>query len=201
MDTKVRERALAERQKSKGTSIRLDETASRALLAASKNTELVDANTRLNISEPKSAGAPIGSEEERTSKVYTTGRAAAGFTSTTLNPVTKHEMRALTEDEEREARYKRIKKKGYVKIFTNFGALNVEIHADQTPRTAENFLSLAAKGYYDGVSFHRSIARFMLQGLLPCAKLIDRNSSRRRGIRDMERDAQHRHNPCVSRRS
>ena len=35
---------------------------------------------------------------------------------------------------------------------------------DIVPRTAENFLGLAAKGYYDGTIFHRNIRNFMIQG-------------------------------------
>mmetsp|Transcript_10590 Transcript_10590/g.32411 ORF Transcript_10590/g.32411 Transcript_10590/m.32411 type:complete len:529 (+) Transcript_10590:52-1638(+) len=162
-DAKVRERALEEKRKS-GASVRLDDTAARALVSANGNSSLVEANARLNISAPKVVGAKKGSGADKTSKVYTTGRAAAGFTSTTLNPVTENEMRALTEDEERQERYKRVKKKGYAQIVTNFGALNAELHCDQTPRTCENFIGLALKKYYDGVKFHRSIPRFMLQG-------------------------------------
>lgn len=46
-------------------------------------------------------------------------------------------------------------KKGYVQLQTNLGNLNLEIHADFVPRTAENFLTLCARGAYDGLTFHR----------------------------------------------
>ena len=39
----------------------------------------------------------------------------------------------------------------------------MQIHCDQCPKTAYNFLALAASGYYDGVRFHRNIAGFMIQ--------------------------------------
>ena len=55
-------------------------------------------------------------------------------------------------------------KKGYVRLHTNFGDLNIELHCDRAPRTCENFITLAEKGYYDDVKFHRSIKNFMLQG-------------------------------------
>ncbi|MBI9071728.1 MAG: peptidylprolyl isomerase [Melioribacteraceae bacterium] len=47
---------------------------------------------------------------------------------------------------------------------TNMGDLEIELFAKQTPKTVENFAGLALNGYYDGISFHRIIAEFMIQG-------------------------------------
>ena len=49
-------------------------------------------------------------------------------------------------------------------INTNMGTIEIELFADQTPKTIENFVGLAEKGYYNGVIFHRVIADFMIQG-------------------------------------
>ena len=49
-------------------------------------------------------------------------------------------------------------------IKTNMGTIEIELFADQTPKTVENFVGLADKGYYIGVIFHRVIKNFMLQG-------------------------------------
>jgi len=49
-------------------------------------------------------------------------------------------------------------------INTNMGTIEIELFADKTPKTVENFVGLANKGYYDGIIFHRVIADFMLQG-------------------------------------
>lgn len=49
-------------------------------------------------------------------------------------------------------------------IKTNMGTIEIELFAAQTPKTVENFVSLANKGYYKGVIFHRVIANFMIQG-------------------------------------
>ena len=49
-------------------------------------------------------------------------------------------------------------------IKTNMGTIEVELFADQTPKTVENFVGLANKGYYNGVIFHRVIKNFMIQG-------------------------------------
>eukprot|EP00761_Pharyngomonas_kirbyi_P008535 gb/GECH01008547.1/.p1 GENE.gb/GECH01008547.1/~~gb/GECH01008547.1/.p1 ORF type:complete len:274 (+),score=96.72 gb/GECH01008547.1/:1-822(+) len=59
--------------------------------------------------------------------------------------------------------------KGYVRIVTNYGNLNFEIHCDKTPKAAENFLSHCENGYYKGTEFHRLIKGFMIQGGDPTA--------------------------------
>ena len=94
---------------------------------------------------------------------YTTGKAAASFTSTGLTPETSGE-RALLTDEEYMLRPKRVKIKGYARIETNFGALNVELQTETAPKAVWNFVQLAKKGYYKGVTFHRNIRNFMIQG-------------------------------------
>lgn len=94
---------------------------------------------------------------------YTTGRAAASFTSTGLTPETSGE-RALLTDEEYMLRPKRVKIKGYARIETNFGSLNIELQTETAPRAVWNFVQLAKKGYYNGVVFHRNIRNFMIQG-------------------------------------
>lgn len=90
---------------------------------------------------------------------YSTGAVAAGFTSTTMDRITVHEAAIVDEDE---IRYERVKKKGYVRLQTNFGLLNLELHCDQVPKTCENFIKLCAKGYYNNTLFHRSIRNFMV---------------------------------------
>jgi len=94
---------------------------------------------------------------------YTTGRAAASFTSTGLTPETSGERAVLT-DEEWMLKPKRVKIKGYARIETNLGDLNVELQTETAPRTVWNFVRLAQTGYYKGVAFHRNIKNFMIQG-------------------------------------
>ena len=56
-------------------------------------------------------------------------------------------------------------KKAYTaKIKTNRGEIVIDLHADKVPNTVNNFVALARDGFYDGVSFHRVIADFMVQG-------------------------------------
>ncbi|KAF7687255.1 RING-type E3 ubiquitin-protein ligase PPIL2 [Silurus meridionalis] len=92
---------------------------------------------------------------------YSTGRVSASFTSTAMTPSTTHEAEAIADDE---VRYQYVKKKGYVRIHTNKGDLNLELHCDKVPKACENFTKLCKKGYYDGTIFHRSIRNFMIQG-------------------------------------
>ncbi|MBR6906818.1 MAG: peptidylprolyl isomerase [Selenomonadaceae bacterium] len=49
-------------------------------------------------------------------------------------------------------------------IETNKGTIEIELFADKAPKTVENFVALAKKGFYDGVIFHRVIDDFMIQG-------------------------------------
>ncbi|MBA2793134.1 MAG: peptidylprolyl isomerase [Thermoleophilaceae bacterium] len=52
-------------------------------------------------------------------------------------------------------------------LHTNHGPVEVEFFDDDAPKTVENFRKLAADGYYDGLTFHRVIPDFMIQGGCP----------------------------------
>lgn len=49
-------------------------------------------------------------------------------------------------------------------IETNKGTIRFELLEQDAPKTVDNFRQLAARGYYDGVIFHRVIKGFMIQG-------------------------------------
>src|SRR3989454_4787893 len=49
-------------------------------------------------------------------------------------------------------------------VQTNKGTIKFELLEQDAPKTTENFRTLAEKGYYDGVIFHRVIKGFMIQG-------------------------------------
>ncbi|MFD1428940.1 peptidylprolyl isomerase [Lacticaseibacillus mingshuiensis] len=49
-------------------------------------------------------------------------------------------------------------------IDTTMGTITVALFPAQAPKAVENFIGLANKGYYDGVTFHRVIPDFMIQG-------------------------------------
>lgn len=46
----------------------------------------------------------------------------------------------------------------------NFGTIKVELYPDLAPNTVKNFIRLANRGFYDGLTFHRTIPDFMIQG-------------------------------------
>ncbi len=46
----------------------------------------------------------------------------------------------------------------------DFGTITVELYADKAPVTTTNFISLVNSGFYDGLTFHRIIDGFMIQG-------------------------------------
>lgn len=50
-----------------------------------------------------------------------------------------------------------------VQFETNFGNILFELYPDRAPKAVENFTSLVADGYYDGIIFHRVIRDFMIQ--------------------------------------
>jgi len=56
------------------------------------------------------------------------------------------------------------KKKYSATISTEKGDMLIELFADKTPKTVNNFVFLAREGYYDGTIFHRVIPDFMAQG-------------------------------------
>lgn len=49
-------------------------------------------------------------------------------------------------------------------IETNMGTIKIELLESEAPKTVENFRLLAEKGFYDGLTFHRIIHGFMIQG-------------------------------------
>jgi peptidyl-prolyl cis-trans isomerase B (cyclophilin B) len=50
---------------------------------------------------------------------------------------------------------------------TNRGPIHLHLHEDKAPVTVASFVNLARRGYYDGLSFHRVINDFMVQGGCP----------------------------------
>jgi peptidyl-prolyl cis-trans isomerase B (cyclophilin B) len=51
-----------------------------------------------------------------------------------------------------------------VKMVTNKGEITIKLFPEQAPKAVENFITHSKDGYYDGVTFHRVISDFMIQG-------------------------------------
>lgn len=56
------------------------------------------------------------------------------------------------------------KKKYQARMQTDKGTMVIELFANKTPKTVNNFVFLSRQGFYEGVIFHRVIADFMAQG-------------------------------------
>lgn len=117
------------------------------------------------------ASADAGSSAEGGAKLqfsqFTEGDVSRSFTSSAMMPMTINLAAIASESEVLEERWRtvrRMKKKGLVRLVTNLGPINVEVDCDFVPQTADNFMSLCASQYYDGVLFHRVVQGFMMQG-------------------------------------
>jgi len=56
------------------------------------------------------------------------------------------------------------KKKYYVTMETDKGTIEIELFPEHAPKTVNNFVFLSKEGFYDGISFHRVISDFVIQG-------------------------------------
>ena len=88
-------------------------------------------------------------------------------------------------------------------VIKDFGTIELELYPDIAPQTVYNFVSLARQGFYDGLTFHRVISGFMIQGGDPngngsggpgyvikgefSANGIENNLSHKRGVISMAR--------------
>jgi peptidyl-prolyl cis-trans isomerase B (cyclophilin B) len=52
-------------------------------------------------------------------------------------------------------------------IHTEKGLMKVEFYEEDAPKTVKNFVDLSKKGFYDGLTFHRVIPDFVIQGGCP----------------------------------
>ncbi|MFI3278075.1 MAG: peptidylprolyl isomerase [Rikenellaceae bacterium] len=55
----------------------------------------------------------------------------------------------------------------YAIFETEKGVMKAELYADETPIAVDNFVELSSHGFYDGLTFHRVIPNFVIQGGCP----------------------------------
>ena len=95
------------------------------------------------ISNPLSSDTPIVKEPVRTAS-----KAAQSIQAEVTSPPAPFDMN-----------------KTYIAILhTEKGDITIALNAKATPKTVENFVTLARRKFYDGTIFHRVIAGFMIQG-------------------------------------
>ena len=52
-------------------------------------------------------------------------------------------------------------------LVTSMGDISIKLFPEHAPKTVENFISLIEKGFYDGLTFHRVLPDFVIQGGCP----------------------------------
>jgi len=125
-----------------------------------------EANRRARSGEEKRAPAPYGERVFERLAAAAKARAAASsrpvaFTSS-VTALAAPPLAAS--DLPRPPRLRRpTAERGYCRLRTSLGDLNLELFASAAPRAVENFVVLAKSGYYDGCVFHRSVRNFCAQ--------------------------------------
>src|ERR1043165_6011773 len=91
-------------------------------------------------------------------KFFSTLLAAAAFVAAFQTPA------VIAADEAKPAADAKAAAPEVAVIKTAAGEMVVEFWPDVAPKTVENFITLAKKGFYDGTAFHRIVKGFMIQG-------------------------------------
>ena len=138
-------------------------------------------------------------------KVNGSSEASSGSEAVSSSPEASAEETASTEQgTENNAAGEQLSGKHHVTIeIANYGTISLELDADLAPITVTNFVNLAKSGFYDGLTFHRIISGFMIQGGDPLgngtggseqtikgefsANGVENNLSHKRGVISMAR--------------
>ncbi len=79
------------------------------------------------------------------------------------------DLKDFVKDREDTEKLAQMKKKSEVVLMTNQGQIKLKLFPESAPLACENFIGLVEKGYYNGITFHRVIKDFMIQGGDPTA--------------------------------
>lgn len=86
------------------------------------------------------------------------------YSTTTENGALKFEDGTLPSQDTGTTTTNNNKKSHMITIETNYGKIVFETYDNDAPNTVNNFVTLADKGFYNGLTFHRVIKGFMIQG-------------------------------------
>eukprot|EP00056_Hartaetosiga_gracilis_P005770 m.88742 g.88742 ORF g.88742 m.88742 type:complete len:540 (+) comp12273_c4_seq7:44-1663(+) len=144
---------------SSSSNVRVNSSDTKAIMDEVSKSKVLETNKKY--SSALSSDPMAAPQDKDHTAHFSTGEVSSSFTSTHLNIRTKNTSASINEDV---VRYTKIKDKGYVRMRTNYGELNIELHCDIAPKTCENFIKHAYSGYYKNTIFHRNIRNFVIQG-------------------------------------
>jgi len=103
-------------------------------------------------------------KQEYYRKMLTTGRKRKIAQDFLDGLFKRADLKDFVKDKEDAVKLGEMKKKSEILISTNQGQIKVKLFPEIAPLACENFIALVEKGYYNGISFHRVIKDFMIQG-------------------------------------
>lgn len=103
-------------------------------------------------------------KQEYYRKMMTTGRKRKIAQDYLDGLFKRADLKDFVKDKEDAQKLIELKKKTEIVIVTNQGQIKVKLFPEIAPVACENFIGLVEKGYYNGVTFHRVIKDFMIQG-------------------------------------
>lgn len=163
------------REENKATAsndVRLSVTASRILEKVKRKRDEDDAKKKIDDKDDSIKKHKV-TIADLTGVVMTSGQTSGSFTSSSMGLSNENVSREATNEEVLQSQFdtlRKMKKKGFVRLTTSLGVIDLEIHCDFVPRTACNFIGLVENGAYNGSIFHRCIPDFMVQGGKPAKK-------------------------------
>lgn len=110
-------------------------------------------------------GTKGGSQTDSGKSVSSPGASLESEAENTAPEASVEETASAGQGTENDAAGEQLSGKHHVTIeVENYGKISLELDADLAPITVTNFIKLAKSGFYDGLTFHRNISGFMIQG-------------------------------------
>lgn len=108
-------------------------------------------------------------KQEYYRKMLTTGRKRKIAQDYLDDLFKRANLKDFVKEKEDAQKLEEMKKKSEAVLSTNQGDIKVKLFPEIAPLACENFIGLVEKGYYNGITFHRVIKDFMIQGGDPTA--------------------------------
>ena len=116
--------------------------------------------------EPRGAGEIVNQQRLEVARVGEVLRSQEVAVSWDKRHARQYAERCLSFDGRTTSRYT-VRRMTTATLHTNHGSIALELFDADAPKTVENFVKLSKDGFYDGITFHRVIPDFMIQGGCP----------------------------------